>query len=41
MITKHIMEKPSLISDDIIKDTHDTEYVDLIKGLFLLKVFPH
>ena len=29
-----LWKKPSLIKDDIIKDTHDAEYIDLIKRSF-------
>ena len=29
-----IWKKPSLITDEIIKDTHDSQYIDLIKKIF-------
>ena len=29
-----LWKKPSIISEDIIKDTHDAEYVNLIKNTF-------
>ena len=35
-----IWKKPSLITDDIIEDTHDADYVDLVKKSFPSKVFP-
>ena len=34
-----IWKKPSLITDDIIKDTHDADYVDLVKKSFPSKGF--
>ena len=34
-----LWKKPSLISDSIIKYTHDSEYVDLIKQSFPTKGF--
>ena len=34
-----LWKKPSIISDDIIKDTHDTNYLDLIKKSFPAKGF--
>tara|TARA_Y100000741_G_scaffold357743_1_gene335975 strand:+ start:1239 stop:2168 length:930 start_codon:yes stop_codon:yes gene_type:complete len=34
-----IWKKPSIISDDIIKDTHDADYIDLIKNSFPTKGF--
>ena len=34
-----IWKKPSLITDDIIKDTHDPDYVDLVKKSFPSKGF--
>ena len=34
-----LWKKPSLIKDDIIKDTHDTEYINLIKKSFPTKGF--
>ena len=32
-------KNPQLIKDDIIKDTHDTNYIDLIKSSFPTKGF--
>ena len=32
-------KKPSIITDDIIKDTHDASYVDLVKNSFPTKGF--
>jgi acetoin utilization deacetylase AcuC-like enzyme len=34
-----LWKKPSIISDEIIKNTHDTKYVDLVKKSFPSKVF--
>ncbi len=34
-----LWKKPSLITDDIIKDTHDADYVDLVKQSFPSKGF--
>ena len=34
-----IWKKPSLITDDIVKDTHDADYVDLVKKSFPSKGF--
>ena len=34
-----LWKKPSLITDDIIKDTHDADYVDLVKKSFPSKGF--
>ena len=34
-----LWKKPSLITDDIIKDTHDASYVDLVKNSFPSKGF--
>ncbi len=34
-----LWKKPSLISEDIIKDTHDTDYIDLVKNSFPNKGF--
>ena len=34
-----IWKKPSLITDEIIKDTHDSQYIDLIKRSFPTKGF--
>ena len=34
-----LWKKPYLITEDIIKDTHDTKYVDLIKNSFPTKGF--
>ena len=33
------MEKPSIITEDIIKDTHDSNYIDLVKSSFPNKGF--
>ena len=34
-----LWKKPSIISDKIIKDTHDASYVDLVKDSFPNKGF--
>ena len=34
-----LWKKPSIITDDIIKDTHDASYLDLIKNSFPIKGF--
>ena len=34
-----LWKKPSIITDDIIKDAHDSEYVDLVKSSFPTKGF--
>ena len=34
-----LWKKPSIVTDDIIKDTHDREYVDLVKNSFPNKGF--
>ena len=34
-----LWKKPSIITDDIIKDTHDSSYVDLVKNSFPIKGF--
>ncbi len=34
-----LWKKPSIITDDIIKDTHDNEYLDLVKNSFPAKGF--
>ena len=34
-----IWKKPSLITDDVIKDTHDADYVNLVKKSFPSKGF--
>ena len=34
-----LWKKPSLITDDIIKDTHDADYIDLVKNSFPSKGF--
>ena len=34
-----LWKKPSIITDDIIKDTHDSNYVDLVKNSFPVKGF--
>ena len=34
-----LWKKPSLITDDIIKETHDADYVDLVKKSFPSKGF--
>ena len=34
-----LWKKPSIINDDIIKDTHDAEYINLVKNSFPLKGF--
>ena len=36
-----LWKKPSIISDEIIKSTHDATYVNLVKILFPPKVFHH
>ena len=37
--TNILWKKPSIITDDIIKDTHDDAYVDLVKNSFPTKGF--
>ncbi len=34
-----LWKKPSIITDDIIKDTHDSDYLDLVKSSFPTKGF--
>ena len=34
-----LWKKPSIITDDIIKDTHDSDYLDLVKSSFPAKGF--
>ena len=34
-----LWKKPSIITDDIIKDTHDVSYIDLVKNSFPTKGF--
>ena len=34
-----VWKKPSIITDDIIKDTHDADYVNLVKNSFPIKGF--
>ena len=34
-----LWKKPSIISDEIIKNTHDSKYVDLVKNSFPNKGF--
>jgi len=34
-----LWKKPSIITDDIIKDTHDSNYIDLVKNSFPIKGF--
>ena len=34
-----LWKKPSIITDDIIKDTHDADYVDMVKNSFPTKGF--
>ena len=36
-----LWKKPSIITEDIIKDTHDISYVDFVKILFQLKDIHH
>ena len=34
-----IWKKPTIITDEIIKDTHDPEYISLVKNSFRVKGF--
>ena len=34
-----LWKKPSIITEDIIKDTHDSNYIDLVKSSFPNKGF--
>ena len=34
-----LWKKPSIITDDLIKDTHDANYIDLVKKSFPTKGF--
>ena len=31
---KYFMEKPTIITDEILKDTHDENYIELVKDSF-------
>ena len=36
-----LWKKPSIITEDLIKDTHDTNYLDLVKSSFPKKGFSY